>query len=63
MSQNKTIITLCKKCPYSQLFWSAFSRIRTEYGEIRNISPYSVRMWEKADHTNSEYGDFSRSVN
>ena len=23
-----------------------FSRIRTEYGEIR-ISPYSVRMWEK----------------
>ena len=27
---------LCKKCPYSELFWSAFSRIRTEYGEIRS---------------------------
>ena len=24
-----------------------FSRIRTEYGEIRSISPYSVRMREK----------------
>ena len=24
--------TLCKKCLYSEFFWSAFSRIRTEYG-------------------------------
>ena len=23
-----------KKCLYSELFWSAFSRVRTEYGEI-----------------------------
>ena len=30
--------TLRKKCPYSKLFWSTFSRIRTEYGEIRSIS-------------------------
>ena len=30
-------------------FWSVFSRIRTEYGEIRSISPYSVRMWENTD--------------
>ena len=28
------LITLQKKCPYSQLFCSAFSGIRTEYGEI-----------------------------
>ena len=27
-------VTLRKKCPYSELFWSVFSRIRTEYGEI-----------------------------
>ena len=27
--------SLRKKCPYSELFWSVFSRIRTEYGEIR----------------------------
>ena len=30
---------LCEKCPYSEFFWSVFSRIRTEYGEIRRISP------------------------
>ena len=30
-------------------FWSVFSRIRTEYGNIRNISPHSVRMRESTD--------------
>ena len=54
---------LREKCLYSELFWSVFSRIRTEYGEIRSISPYSVRMWENADQNNSEYGHFLRSVN
>ena len=49
-------------CPYSELFWSTFSRIRTEYGEIWSISPYSVRMRDNADQNNSEYGHFSRSV-
>ena len=55
-------ITLRKKCPYSEFFWFAFSRIQTEYGEIRSISLYSVQMRENADHNNSEYGHFSRSV-
>ena len=26
------LLTLGEKCPYSELFWSAFSHIRTEYG-------------------------------
>ena len=30
-------------------FWSVFSRIPTEYGEILRISPYSVRMWGNTD--------------
>ena len=51
---------LSKKCPYSELFWSAFSRIWTEYGDIRSISLYSVQMGENADQNNSEYGHFSR---
>ena len=38
-------LTLRKMCPHS--------RIRTEYGEIRIISSYSVRMWENADKNNS----------
>ena len=52
---------LRKKCPYSDLFWSAFSRIRTKCKEILSISPYSVRMWENGDQNKSEYGHFSRS--
>ena len=32
---------LREKCPYSELFWSIFSRIRT--------------MWKNTDQNNSEY--------
>ena len=51
-----------KKCPYSELFWSVFSRIRTEYGEMRSTSPYSVRMGENTDENNSEYEHFLHIV-
>ena len=41
----------CKKlCVFVVILvrgFPAFFRIRTEYGEIRSISPYSVRMREK----------------
>ena len=53
---------LREKCSYSGLFWSAFSRIRTEYGELQIISPYSVQMRENADQNNPEYGHFLGSV-
>ena len=56
------ISTLSKKCPYLELFWSGFSRIRTESGEIRSISPQSIRMRENADQNNSKCGHFSRRV-
>ena len=49
-------------CSYSGLFWSGFSRIRAEYGEILRISPYLVQMWENAVQNNSQYGHFLRSV-
>ena len=52
--------TLREKCPYSELFWSIFSLIRTEYGEIRSISPYSVRIRENTDQNKSEYRYFLR---
>ena len=55
-------VSLRKECPYCELFWSSFSRIRTAYGEIRGISLYSVRMRENTDQNNSEYGHFSRNV-
>ena len=50
-----------EKCPNSELFWSVFSHIWTEYGEIRSIFPYLVRMRENTDQNNSECGVF-RSV-
>ena len=52
---------LRKKRPYSELFWSAFSYIRTEYKEIFRISSYSIRMRENTYQNNSEYGHFLRS--
>ena len=53
--------TLREKCPYSELFWSSFFRIQTEYGGILRFSPYSFRMRENAAQNNSEYGHFLRS--
>ena len=33
-SNNLSYPPIKFKCPYSELFWSAFSRIWTEFGEI-----------------------------
>ena len=58
-------VSLRKKCPYSELFWSVFPRIRTDLTvsvQMRLISPFSVRMREITDQNNSEYGHFSQSV-
>ena len=61
-SSESLELPLREKCPYSELFWSLFSRIRTEYGGILCISPYSVRMGGNTDQNNFEYGHFLRSV-
>ena len=40
----------CAKCVQTRsFFWSVFSRIRTQYGEILRISPYSVQMRQNTD--------------
>ena len=64
ISKNYVVIlrrALHEKCPYSELFWSAFSRIWTEYREIRSICKYSVQMRENTDQNNSEYEHLSSS--
>ena len=48
--------SLRKNYPYSEFCWSAFSRIRTEYGDLQSKSPYLVRMWKNVDQKSSEYG-------
>ena len=55
-------ISLREKCPYLELFWFVFPRIRTEYGEIRSVPLYSVRMRGNTEQNNSEYGHFVYSV-
>ena len=52
------MIALRKKCPYSQSFWSVFSRIRTEYGSsliYRNFNEPSI----KVHNASKIYGPYS----
>ena len=51
----------CVKSPYSEFFWSVFSHIWTEYGDLLRKSPYSVRIWGNTDQKDSEYGHFLHS--
>ena len=45
-------------------FWSVFSCIRTEYGDLRSKSPYSVQIQENfGPEKTSLFGHFSCSPN
>ena len=56
-------ITLRKKCPYLEFFWSVFSHTRTEYGDLQSKAAYSVQMRENMEQKKSEYVHLSRSFN
>ena len=46
-------LSLHETCPYTVFSWSAFSRIRIEYRDLRrSLHIYSVRMPENADQKN-----------
>ena len=47
-------MTWHEKCPYSEFFWSVFSRILTKYGDLLRKSPYSVQMLENTGQENSK---------
>ena len=51
-------ITLREKCPNMEFFMSVFSRIRTEYGEIRSFSPNTGKLGPK----NTPYLDTFHAV-
>ena len=55
-------VVLREKWPNTEFFWSVFSRIWTEYGNLRRKSPYSVQIRKNTDQKNSVFGHFSRSV-
>ena len=50
---------LRKMFPYLDIFWFAFSCMRTEYGDSK--SSHYARMPENTDQRNSEYRHFSLS--
>ena len=58
---NQNLIPLHEKCPYSEFFWSVFSRTRTAYGDLLWISPYSIQMRENEDQKNVGTGHFLRN--
>ena len=49
ITYSATSLHCVKSVQIRSYFWSAFSYIWTEYKEIRNIFPYSVRMRENTD--------------
>ena len=51
-----------EKFPYLEILWSVFSRIWTEYRDLLSKSLYSIRLQEKTNQKNSEYGNISCSV-
>ena len=51
---------LREKCPYSELLWSAFSRIGSVSLSL-SLSLSSVQMRENTDQNHSEYEPFLRS--
>ena len=52
---------LRRKWPYSEFFWSKFSRIWTEYENLLRKSPYAVQMPGNTDQKKSECGQILQS--
>ena len=61
MPEYLLAIYCIKKIPIRSYSGPHFPRIWTEFGEMRSIFPFSVRMRENAGQNNSEYGHFLRS--
>ena len=50
-----------KSVPIRSFFWSVFSHIWTEYGDLRSKYPHPVRIREIWTRKNSVFGNFSHS--
>ena len=48
-------------CPNTEFFWSVFSRIWTEYGDLLRKSPYSVQIWKIRTRKKPVFGQFSHT--
>ena len=63
MKQAELGAALREMCQNSEIFWFAFSYIRTEDGKILRISPSSVRIRENTDQNNSGTDTFYAVLN
>ena len=52
LRKGKSKPSLREKCPNTDFFWSVFSCIRTEYGDLLRNSPYLVRIQKNTDQKN-----------
>ena len=52
-----------KSVKIRSFFWSVFSCIRTEYGDLRSKAPYSVRILDKYGPKKTPYLDTFHAVN
>ena len=59
---SKIKISMSKRCGYTEFFWSIFSYIRTEYGDLLCKSSCLIWVQEYKEQKNSEYGHFLRDV-
>ena len=55
-------LSLCEKCPNTELFFGLYFPHSDWILKLRSISPYPVRTWENAEQKNFVFGHFSRSV-
>ena len=59
---NKIVLGHClKSVQIRSFFWSVFTYIWTEYGDLLRKSPCSVQMQKIRSRKNSVFGHFSRS--
>ena len=63
-----TVTALREKCSNTEFFWSVFSRIRTEYGDLLRKSLYCVNLRIQSEYgkmrtrKNLVFGHFSNSA-
>ena len=62
MAKTKIVRHCVKSVQIQSFFWSVFSRIQTDYGEILRISPNSVQMRENRNQKKTPYLDTFHAV-
>ena len=60
--ERRNVTHYVKSVQIRSFFRSVFSRIWTEYGDLRSISPHSLRIRENTDQKKTPYLDTFHAV-